>query len=486
MKRTRIKLFAILLTVIALAAAALCAWSVKTEQDNKYTLSVAIQGESEITLEYGQSYTEEGASAVFSGTHRNTQPEAVPVQIENTVDSNVVGSYLLRYTAQYGNHTGTAYRRVNIVDSFAPTITLVADPNTYTLPNATYVEEGFAAQDNYDGDITDRVVRTETRDKIIYTVTDTAGNKTTVERKIVYNDPIAPELKLKGSQTITLKMGQTYHEPGYTATDNCDGDLSGKVSVSGSVNVNTPGKYTVTYSVKDTYGNVTTVARTVQINLPPPSEFEMPEQIVPNGKSIYLTFDDGPGPRTGELLDILKKYDVKATFFVVNTAYISTIARAAQEGHTIAIHSATHNFRQIYASEEAYFDDLYKMQEIIKSHTGQTTTLLRFPGGSSNTVSRFNPGIMTRLTRQVQEQGFQYFDWNVDSKDAGGARTAEEVYYNVIHGIGEKQAAIVLQHDVKGFSIDAVEWIIQWGLLNGYTFRTLDMTSPAAHHGISN
>ena len=486
MKKFRVKLFAVLLTVFALASAALCAWSVKTEYDNKYTLSVAIQGESEITLEYGQTYTEEGASAQFSGTHRNTQAEAVPVQIENAVDDSVVGTYLLRYIAQYGNHTGTAYRRVNIVDSYAPTITLVADPNGYTLPNHTYVEEGFTALDNYDGDITSRVVRTETPDKVIYTVTDTAGNRTTVEREIVYNDPIAPELKLKGSQTITLKMGQTYHEPGYTATDNCDGDISGNVSVSGSVNVNTPGKYTLTYSVKDTYGNVTNVYRTVQINLPPASEFEMPEEIVPNGKTIYLTFDDGPGPRTGELLDILKKYDVKATFFVINTAYIGTIARAAQEGHTIAIHSATHNFKQIYASEEAFFNDLYKMQEIIKTHTGQTATLMRFPGGSSNTVSRFNPGIMTRLTRQVQEQGFQYFDWNVDSNDAGGAKTAEEVYYNVINGIGEKQAAIVLQHDVKGFSIDAVEWIIQWGLLNGYTFRTLDMTSPAAHHGVNN
>ena len=492
MKKFWITLSAVVLTVVSLAAAVLCGWAVKTEQDNRYTLAVSIKGEPQITLEYGQTYQEAGAAAEFSGTHRHTQTAAVPVVIEGAVDENIIGCYLLKYTAKYGNHVGTAYRRVNIVDLQAPTITLVADPDKYTFPNETYVEEGFSAQDNYDGDITAWVERLESREKIVYIVTDTAGNKTVVERKIVYDDPIPPELTLKGAKTITLTAGQSYSEPGYTATDNCDGDISANVTVSGSVDVNKPGSYTLTYTVQDAYANVVTQTRTVRVNAPSNpqydlnAEYEAPTQILPNGKTIYLTFDDGPGPRTGELLDILKKYNVKATFFVVNTAYISTIKRAAEEGHSIAIHSATHKFKEIYASEDAYFNDLYAMQEIIKSHTGQTTTLLRFPGGSSNTVSKFNPGIMTRLTQLVHQRGFQYFDWNVDSKDAGGAKTAGDVYYNVINGIGEKQAAIVLQHDIKGFSIDAVEWIIQWGLANGYTFAALDMTSPAAHHRINN
>lgn len=492
MKKFWITLSAVLLTVVSLAAAVLCGWAVKTEQDNRYTLAVSIAGEREITLEYGQSYAEEGASAQFSGTHRHTEAAAVPVVIEGAVDENIIGCYLVKYTARYGNHIGTAYRKVNIEDNQAPTITLVADPEKFTFPNETYVEEGFSAQDNYDGDITAWVERLESRERIVYIVTDTAGNRTVVERQIVYDDPIPPELTLKGAKAITLTAGQSYSEPGYTATDNCDGDISANVTVTGSVDVNTPGSYTLTYTVQDAYANVVSVKRTVQVNAKSDpqydvnAEYEAPTQVVPNGKSIYLTFDDGPGPRTGELLDILKKYNVKATFFVVNTAYISTIERAAAEGHTIAIHSATHKFKEIYASEDAYFNDLYTMQEIIKSYTGQTATLLRFPGGSSNTVSRFNPGIMTRLTQLVHQRGFQYFDWNVDSRDAGGAKTAEEVYYNVINGIGDKQAAIVLQHDIKGFSIDAVEWIIQWGLENGYTFRALDMTSPAAHHGINN
>jgi hypothetical protein len=86
----------------------------------------------------------------------------------------------------------------------------------------------------------------------------------------------------------------------------------------------------------------------------------------------------------------------------------------------------------------------------------------------------------------VEERGFTYFDWNVDSKDAGGAKTADEVYQNVINGCRNKKASVVLQHDIHGYSVDAVERIIQWGLANGYTFAALTPDSPTAHHPINN
>jgi peptidoglycan/xylan/chitin deacetylase (PgdA/CDA1 family) len=147
----------------------------------------------------------------------------------------------------------------------------------------------------------------------------------------------------------------------------------------------------------------------------------------------------------------------------------------------------THEFASIYASDEAYLDDLFGMQQIIYNYTGVTTTLMRFPGGSSNTVSSFNPGIMTRMSQQVQAMGFKYFDWDVDSQDAGGANTAQQVKENVIAGIRQQRRyAIVLQHDIKSYSVEAVEAIIQWGLENGYVFLPLDPTSPTMHHGINN
>jgi hypothetical protein len=113
--------------------------------------------------------------------------------------------------------------------------------------------------------------------------------------------------------------------------------------------------------------------------------------------------------------------------------------------------------------------------------------LTRFPGGSSNTISaNYNKGIMTRLTKKLPELGYQYFDWNVDSNDAGGAKDADEVFKNVTEGVAKRQNSVVLQHDTKSFSIDAVERIIAWGLCNGYTFAPLNHDSPTSHHGVWN
>ena len=215
---------------------------------------------------------------------------------------------------------------------------------------------------------------------------------------------------------------------------------------------------------------------------------ELPDVIQPDEKTIYLTFDDGPGPYTEALLDVLAAYDVKVTFFVTQEypQYEDMIGRAYREGHTIAVHTASHDYYKIYASEQAYLDDFYAMQEVIYRQTGEYTQMFRFPGGSSNTVSNFNPGIMSRLTGMMNSMGYQYYDWHVDSGDAGGTRSKAGVVANVTNGCAERRTAVVLQHDVKDYSVDAVEQIIIWGRQNGYTFRALDLTSPTAHHGIAN
>ena len=466
------------LIILSIVTALFCA--------NEYTVTVVPYGDAQITLEYGTAYEEPGATATVSGSLLQKAEKTVDVQIQTDTDLTQVGTHVVRYVAQFEDTVGTAYRYVTVVDSQAPQIQLVTDPEKFTFPNETYEEEGFTALDNYDGDITAAVLRSESREEVTYTVADSSGNYTTVTRPIIYNDPVPPVLTLSGEKEMTLGKGRQYHEPGYNATDNCDGDITNKVTVSGRVDPTKPGEYTLVYTVKDSFQNSVSASRKVTVEKTPGEPIAAPAVVVPEGKVIYLTFDDGPGPRTPELLDILKKYNVKATFFVVNTAYIGTIKRAAEEGHSIAIHTKTHNFRKIYASEEAYYEDLYAMQDIIKAHTGQVTTLLRFPGGSSNTISRFNRKIMTRLTKSVVDNGFQYFDWNVDSNDAGGARTANEVFQNVINGVSKKQTSIVLQHDIKDFSIDAVERIIQWGLANGYTFLPLQQNSPGCHHNVYN
>lgn len=265
-------------------------------------------------------------------------------------------------------------------------------------------------------------------------------------------------------------LDDTYILPGedytlYSAYDNYDGDITDKVIVDEKED-------SVIYSVTDSFGNTTTVVK---------------NKVTDETKIIYLTFDDGPSKYTEELLEILKKYNVRATFFVVGTYYSDVLSKIAEDGHAIGIHTYSHEFKDIYKSEENYFADLNKIQDIIFEKTGSRSDLLRFPGGTSNTVSRkYNKGIMSRLSELVVEQGFQYFDWNVDSDDAGRARDSETVFENVKTGVDGKRIAVVLQHDTKKFSIDAVEQIIIWGEENGYVFLPLNKYSFNAHHNALN
>ena len=215
---------------------------------------------------------------------------------------------------------------------------------------------------------------------------------------------------------------------------------------------------------------------------------DRPDTVTPEAGTVYLTFDDGPSANTEHLLDILDAYGVKATFFVTNCNedYTWCIGEIARRGHSVGIHSATHDYNAIYQSEEAYFADLCRMQEIIFEQTGEYAKLVRFPGGSSNTVSHFNPGIMTRLTNDLNDMGYAYFDWNVSAADTASDATRYTVIENFKESVPKHDYSVVLQHDTNAFSVDAVEEILSWGIKNGYSFRALDLTSPAVHHSVAN
>ena len=431
-----------------------------------------------VLLVYGKdTYREAGATATVNG-------KPLEVEISGAVDMQKLGNYTITYRAEYLWITKTATREIRVIDTTAPVITLNHIPGHLTLPGEDYVEEGFTAIDDYDGDITDKVQFTVEGDLITYTVADSTGNTASATREIIRKDIVPPVVTLQGDAQITIKAGSSFTDPGVTATDNIDGDITASVAVSGSVNTYHAGTYTITYTATDAAGNIATAERTVIVEA-----IKQPQTITPGGKVIYLTFDDGPSRYTQQLLDVLAKYNVKATFFVVNTGHsMKTLLNGIVDGgHGIGIHSVSHEYSEIYASEEAFFNDLYTMQGIIRDKTGVTTTLMRFPGGSSNSVSKkYNKGIMTRLTQAVQDQGFQYFDWNVSSGDAGGAKTADEVYNNVVNGVSGRKTAVVLQHDIQKFSVEAVERIIIWGLNNGYTFQALTPNSPTCHHPVNN
>lgn len=446
---------------------------------NQYTLTIDVPEKTELTLSYGQAYAPPEATALCRGSIFHRNGEQVPVQVEGIVNTDKVGDYAVTYTASHRGEAASQTHIIHVVDEKPPVITLVENPEGYTLPGREYVEEGFSAADEYDGDLTASVERIATEEQVVYRVADSSGNTAEVTRVIRYDDPVAPELQLQGDAEMSVPLGGTYEEPGFSAWDNCDGDLTDSVSVSGQVDANKLGTVTLEYSVSDSYGNTASVTRDVTV-VPPRDPNRDKDKV------IYLTFDDGPSANTARLLDVLDQYNVKATFFVVNTGYTDILSRMAQAGHAIGIHSATHDYDKIYASEDAFFSDLYQMRDIIAEKSGVTTTLMRFPGGSSNTVSSFNPGIMTRLTKEVERRGYQYFDWNVSSGDADGAKTADEVFANVVQGVCGRSVSVVLQHDSKGFSVDAVEEIIKWGLDNGFTFAALTPGSYGSHHGVNN
>lgn len=293
---------------------------------------------------------------------------------------------------------------------------------------------------------------------------------------IIYEviDTTAPVITLEGDEDFVLYVGEEYEEPGFIATDICDGDLTDKVVVTGE-----PSPYrdfVITYTVSDSSGNTCEVERHVSV------------VVGDNQKVMYLTFDDGPSAYTKRLLDVLDQYNVKATFFVTgqNLDYVDMIGEAYRRGHTIALHTYSHDY-SIYSSAEDYYADLQKIQDIVVEQTGEEAKIVRFPGGTSNTTSgKYCEGIMSFLAKDLEEKGYEYCDWNVSSGDGGGAHDEATVLQNVMNFSSGIRKAIVLQHDTQGFSVDAVDDIILYARSQGYLLLPLTESSPMVHQGTNN
>ena len=444
--------------------------------------TVILNGPAEMSVECGTDYIDPGARAVSDGRLFGRSRRPLALEADRTVDTAKPGDTVLRYSASVLGKTTTVERVVHVVDTTPPVITLV--PAAALSSWFTGFEEpGFSATDSVDGDLTAQVERVELRDRVIYTVADAAGNKTSVERQIDYAVS-TPTVRLLGGREITIPAAMTYTDPGYQASDTLGNDLSEFVVVSGEILPYAAGTYELSYTIENELGDSAVAHRRVTVE-----PVGLPEVVLPDRPTIYLTFDDGPGPYTDALLDLLHRYGVKATFFVTDQyrgRYSDCIGRAYRDGHAIGVHTLTHAADwSMYGSEAAWFEDFMAMEEIIKEQTGSYTKIFRFPGGSSNTVSRFNPGIMTRLAQYMTDMGYVYFDWNVSSGDAGGTTDTWQVVENVCGGCTGKQYCVVLQHDIKDFSVAAVEQIILWGQRNGYSFAALDETSFRPQHGIN-
>ncbi len=291
-------------------------------------------------------------------------------------------------------------------------------------------------------------------------------------------DTKAPTLKDKKAK-ITIRQGQSVTPEMIQVKDEFDPNPVVTISES-SYDSTEPGSSTVEFTVEDRSGNRATYTQKLEIE----------EDPAYGKKVVYLTFDDGPSANTGEILKMLDKYNAKATFFVTGThpEYNKFIKQADKAGHTIGLHTFSHDYADLYSSKEAYFDDLKKVSDMVEDVTGKKSMVIRFPGGSSNMISaQYTPEIMTELTKEVRDKGYQYFDWNVDSTDESGNNVpVSQIVANAT--ASDEQYINILMHDTdaKDTTVEALEQIIKHYKDEGYVFLGLDTSSYPAHHQVVN
>lgn len=320
---------------------------------------------------------------------------------------------------------------------------------------------------------------------VIVVVEDEAGNITEKEAIVnIVKDEEKPTLTGLKDLTVSLN-GKIDYLSGVKAVDNRD--PKPKIEVDSSrVNLQKVGTYSVKYSVTDRSGNQNIYTNKITV-----IENKPITKIEPNGnKVVYLTFDDGPSSNTAKILKVLDQYNAKATFFVTGNGqkYNSLIKEAHNKGHTIGLHTYTHNYSKVYASINAYFNDLDKIGQMVKQQIGFVPKYIRFPGGGSNTVSRkYCKGIMTSLTKEVQNRGYQYYDWNASTGDA--ARNNVAVHSLVKQGTASKANNImILAHDTqaKSTTVEALPQIIDHYQSLGYVFKGIDDNTFTPHQHVNN
>ena len=276
--------------------------------------TLTLYGPMDMKIPYNSTYVEPGYAATdYTGMNITDN-----VIVTGTIDTTAFGTYTLTYTvADSKNSTTTQARAVTVVDA-KPILTLV-NPRMTLSQGATYVEPGYTAIDDVDGDISDQV---ETHDidtsilgthAIFYYVTDSGGNTATAVRVVyVVPDILQPVITLYGSHNMIIPFNSTYIEPGYTATDDTDGNLTSNVIVSGTVDTDTPGTYTISYTVSDSAGNMATQTRviTIEDTKRPVLTLVNPRMTISQGSTYvepgYTAIDNADG----DITDLVETFDI--------------------------------------------------------------------------------------------------------------------------------------------------------------------------------
>lgn len=206
-----------------------------------------------------------------------------------------------------------------------------------------------------------------------------------------------------------------------------------------------------------------------------------PPELASDDKIAYLTFDDGPSGVTESILNTLDQEGIKGTFFVLGSTMTEegeeNLKRMAQEGHTIGIHTYSHEYKEIYASVESFLEDFHKVYEQVVELTGVQPTIFRFPWGSYN---KYCKDMKAELVAEMERRGFTYYDWNVSAEDSVGKPTAQSILKNVKKDLTKYTKPVILMHDSMNNKLTAqtLPDIISLVKQNGYAFDTLDHREP--------
>ena len=444
-------------------------------------VSIVLNGSEEETINVFDTYSEEGSNIYFDG--RKIKNKLYKSHVDSNVNTNVVGTYNVTYNYTFRKKEFKKQRTVNVVDTIKPVIK-VASKEVYKY-NSSFSRVYYTASDNYDGDLTKKVTVDFKDTEVTLSVVDSSNNKEelTLPVKEVEVEPLT--LKLNGSPVYYVEANTSYSEKGVSVS-NKDKELKDyPYTIDSNLDLSKEGTYEIIYTV-DYYGVKSSIFRSIHVY----NKKETPKIERETGleKVVYLTFDDGPGVYTEEILNVLSEYDAKATFFVTDQfsgKYINLIKKEYDLGHKIAVHTNTHKY-SIYSSPEDYINDFNTINKKIEDLTGEKTKLFRFPGGSSNTISRsYCNGIMKYLANLMESNGYVYFDWNVDSTDAAGSG-AEKIFNSVVDNVRKHKESVVLMHDIHKSTLEALPKILETLKAEGYEFRVLNENSYTSHHGINN
>jgi len=407
------------------------------------------------------------------------------ITVDNKVNNQKCGEYKIEY--KFYNKTQTL--KIIVEDQTPPTFETI---NKKIFLNET-IDAKQLVKNIEDETKTvvyfyeDYIFNQEKTYTVEIVVEDEYANKTKKKAYILVEAKDQEAPTLEGLTPLEINVDQKVDlAKGVIKKD--DHDTNPKLIIDdSSLNIKKAGEYIVLYTVKDQSGNQTVYQRKVIVK----SKYSNKEAKQDGIKTCYLTFDDGPSYNTPKVLDILDKYHIKATFFVTGThsdsyQYIKEIDK---RGHTIGLHTYSHDYEEIYTSLANYMKDLKKIQDLVKKQTGKEVHYMRFPGGSSNLVSKkYNVGIMKRLTKKVIDEGYQYYDWTCVNGDGENIKTVDGLIKKAKEETGDLEDIMFLMHDGSSndMTVKALPSIIEFLQNKGYEFKVIDETAPTFHHTVQN